>query len=261
MAAITIHSLTHSGAAMQLCQYYGKLREGAILKVYEKEEKKMAPVKGFYKHTEETKAKMREARKNRGLHSKETKAKMRATSLRRWQDEDYRTVHIKAMRKFRETHPTNPHTTEMNNRNWQDEDYQDRMFEVQSRKKTSFMRENARLGRNGVLSGPCWWLTFRDFVKSACYMNQTRYYIASITIRQILLDKGVNRQDVVLFLNWSIGHTQEELEDHFHLGKNQARKRILKLEGIFPGVMQDGVSIEAFPTQTIEKWFKIKQKW
>lgn len=222
--------------------------------------KKRGPPKG-YKHTEESKRKMREARKNRGLHSKETKAKMRATALRRWQDEDYRTVHIKGLNKFREANPTNPWTTEMNIRRWQDEDYQDMMFEVQSRKKTSFMKENARLSRNGIQPGPCWWLTFRDFVKTACHMNQERYYVTSINIRQLLSDKGVNRQDVVLFLNWSIGHTQAELEEHFNLGKNQARKRILKLEGIFPGVMQDDVSIEAFPTQTIENWFLIKQKW
>jgi len=122
-------------------------------------------------------------------------------------------------------------------------------------------KENFRLSKGTVDSGPDWFLTFRDFIKTACRLYEIQYMRASRLIRQALERKRLERFDVILFLNFIVGHTQFELSEQYGVDVEVVTKSLKKMHRTFPGVFQEQISAPPFPTRCLYEWEDVHEKF
>jgi len=107
-----------------------------------------------------------------------------------------------------------------------------------------FTKETRRLDMGLILTtGPEYWKSFRDFVVLGCRLYHTQYLRISPFIRKELKKQGLERLDINLFLNWNIGHTQQELAEKYHISIEEVLKRLKHIREVYPGVFQEQVTI------------------
>jgi len=199
----------------------------------------------------ETKKKIKES------NSKpEVKARRKAAAKKVWENPVRRTQQSIFMKKFWENSPEMREVqSKMMIKQWKDLEFRiNHILKTTGQKRSDLAKENIRAGLGRTYAGPDWWLSFRDFVKSACYLYKIQYMRASISIRRELEKKGVNRFDILIFLNWSVGHNQFELAEHYNITADEVKKILKKLYKIYPHVFQEGTSAPICPSLSLDDW-------
>lgn len=112
-------------------------------------------------------------------------------------------------------------------------------------KKGSLGRENLRFSLGRTYIGPLWWLTFRDFVLLGCHLYEIQYMRVSLHIRKVIAENGLERRDLVIWLNFIAGHNQWEIAEKFNISREEVQSILKKIEKVWPGCYQDDFSLPA----------------
>jgi len=171
--------------------------------------------------------------------SEETKTKMRISALKK--------------------PPVSKETIAKQSAYWTFEICEEQHYLRIGKKRPDIDKESIRIGKGKVYPGPDWYLTFRDFVKSACYMYEIQYMRASTIIRKRIKEKGLSRFDIVIFLNWSVGHNQFELAEEYSISTKDVKGILKRMYVTFPTVFQEGTSAPVLPRQSLEEWMPVKK--
>lgn len=96
-----------------------------------------------------------------------------------------------------------------------------------------------REGCNQYCEGPDWYLSNRDFCLLGVHIYSIQYMRCSHQIRRTLKKKGLVRLDLLLFLNFVIGHTLSELTRKYGVNREEVYQRLKHFSEQFPGCFQE----------------------
>ena len=72
--------------------------------------------------------------------------------------------------------------------------------------------------------------TFKDF----CDLAYREYGDESRDLQVLLDGLGITQDQVVMYINWTAGMTQEAIAEEFELTQCDVSRQLSKLEGVFP---------------------------
>lgn len=94
-----------------------------------------------------------------------------------------------------------------------------------------------------IIEGPNYFKTFNDLCEEGSRQYKMKRGVIRRSILKILEIKNLEQLDIVILLNWMMGHPFTELAERYYLTEEEIINSLKKIEKTFPGITMSGQTI------------------
>lgn len=106
-------------------------------------------------------------------------------------------------------------------------------------RRTDEDKERQRITLGSEKEGPTWYRKYKDLIERAVLLFQISYEEAKIVIRNELYEKKLSKLDILIFMNFAIGHNQLELAEKYNCSIVEVSNSLKRMRKVYPNVFQD----------------------